>query len=467
MGETPDVGERKRSDLPRTAVVRTAKLAALPIGAAGRATWGLGRRIGGAPAEAVAAELQARTAEQMFRVLGELKGGAMKFGQAMSIFEAVLPEEVAGPYRASLTKLQEAAPPMPAATVHAMLTADLGPDWRDCFASFDDVPAAAASIGQVHRAVWADGRDVAVKIQYPGAGDAIKADLAQVGRLGRTFGSLVPGLDVRPILAELEERLIEELDYRLEAEAQDVFATRYADDPDFVVPAVVQGAERVIVSEWLEGRPLADVIAVGTQEERDAVGLRYVRFLFSGPARVGLLHADPHPGNYRVLPDGRLGVLDFGAAARLPGGLPPSIGRLMRAALDGDTTKMLDGLRDEGFVKPGARIDPDELHAYLAPFLEPAAVDEFAFTREWMREQFRRVNDPRAESYTLALKLNLPPSYLLIHRVWLAGIGVLSQLGTRAPFRGELEAWLPGFTDPDHPLGPAAPADPGAPGPTR
>ena len=433
--------------MPRKAASRTARLASLPLSTAGRTAWGLGKRLGGAPAEAVAAEMQARTAEQVFKVLGELKGGAMKFGQMMSIFEAALPEEVATPYRATLTKLQDSAPPMAAETVHEVLADDLGHDWYELFQSFDDHPAAAASIGQVHRAVWWDGREVAVKVQYPGAGDALRADLAQISRLGRTFGSVIPGIDVKPILDELNERLVEELDYRLEAEAQDAFALGYADDPEFAVPEVVQGAEHVIVSEWMDGRPLSDVIATGTREERDETGLRYVRFLFSGPARVGLLHADPHPGNYRITPDGRLGVLDYGAAARVPGGLSPAIGRLMRTALAGDAEEMLDGLREEGFVKPHVHVDAHELHNYLAPFVEPAAVDDFQFTREWMREQFTRVNDPRADSYALALKLNLPPSYLLIHRVWLAGIGVLCQLDTRAPFRSELERWLPGFAE--------------------
>lgn len=435
------------ADIPRKAASRSAKLAAVPLSTAGRTAWGLGKRLGGAPAEAVAAEMQVRTAEQVFRVLGELKGGAMKFGQMMSIFEAALPEEVATPYRATLTKLQDSAPPMPAETVHDVLADDLGPDWRELFLSFDDHPAAAASIGQVHKAVWFDGREVAVKVQYPGAGDALRADLAQISRMGRVFGSMIPGVDVKPILDELNERLIEELDYRLEAEAQDAFAVAYEDDPEFVVPAVVQGAEHVIVSDWVDGRPLADVIATGTREERDEIGLLYVRFLFSGPARVGLLHADPHPGNYRITSDGRLCVLDYGAAARVPGGLSPAIGRLMRVALEGDAESMLEGLRSEGFVKPHAHVDAAELHDYLAPFIEPAAVETFQFSRAWMREQFTRVNDPKRENFSIAVKLNLPPSYLLIHRVWLAGIGVLCQLDTHARFRDELEAWLPGFAD--------------------
>src|SRR5271154_7348101 len=156
------------NDVPRSPVPRAAKLSRLPIGLAGRTAMGVGKRIGGRSAEIVAQEIQQRTADQIFRVLGELKGGAMKLGQALSIFEAALPPEIAGPYRATLTKLQESAPPLPAATVHRVLELDLGSDWRSEFAEFDDRPAAAASIGQVHRAVWRDGRRGAGKIQYPG-----------------------------------------------------------------------------------------------------------------------------------------------------------------------------------------------------------------------------------------------------------------------------------------------------------
>src|SRR4051794_16203329 len=132
--------------------------------------------------DVINAEVQQRTAEHLFKVLGQLKGGAMKMGQALSVFEAALPEDIAGPYRAALTKLQEAAPPLPAASVHKALAAELGPQWRRKFRELDDNPAAAASIGQVHRAIWKDGREVAVKIQYPGAGPALVADLNQLAR---------------------------------------------------------------------------------------------------------------------------------------------------------------------------------------------------------------------------------------------------------------------------------------------
>ncbi|MHB8341288.1 MAG: ABC1 kinase family protein [Mycobacteriales bacterium] len=435
-------------DIPRRAVVRTAKLATLPLGVAGRATWGLGRRLGGRPAEIVAQELQQRTAEQLFRVLGELKGGAMKFGQALSVFEAALPEDIAGPYRAALTRLQEAAPPMPAATVHRVLAASLGEAWRDLFVAFDDRPAAAASIGQVHQAVWQDGRLVAVKIQYPGAGPALLSDLTQLGRIARLFAVVSPGLDIKPLLAELKTRVSEELDYLLEASSQRAFAGAYRGDPDICVPEVVRAADRVLVTEWIDGLPLSTIIREGTREQRDRAGLLLVRFLYSCPGRVGLLHADPHPGNFRIVPDGRLGVIDYGAVSRLPGGLPEPIGRLARLALEGKAEEVLAGLRAEGFVKPAIEVDAHAVLAYVLPLLAPMDSSEFTFTRAWLRGEAARLADPRSPANTLGRHLNLPPSYLLIHRVTIGAIGVLCQLGATGPFRAEMARWQPGFADP-------------------
>ncbi|MYR56091.1 AarF/ABC1/UbiB kinase family protein [Streptomyces sp. SID625] len=440
------------SDLPRKAVTRTAKLAALPLGFAGRATWGLGKRIVGESAEIVGRELQQRTADQLFKVLGELKGGAMKFGQALSVFESALPEEVAGPYRAALTKLQEAAPPMPTRTVHAVLEERLGADWRALFEEFEDKPAAAASIGQVHRAVWHDGREVAVKVQYPGAGEALLSDLGQLSRFARLLGPLIPGMDIKPLITELRDRVSEELDYGLEAQAQQAHAEEFAQDPDVLVPAVIHQCEQVLVTEWIDGVPLAEVIADGTQEQRDRAGQLLARFLFSGPARTGLLHADPHPGNFRLLPGGpdgeddwRLGVLDFGTVDRLPGGLPEPIGASLRMTLDGEAEAVYDMLRAEGFVKETVDLDPEAVLDYLLPIIEPAQADEFTFTRGWMRSQAARVADIRSPAYQLGKRLNLPPSYLLIHRVTLSTIGVLCQLGATVRLRDELEEWLPGF----------------------
>ena len=432
-------------DLPRRAAARTIKLAGLPLGYAGRTTLGLGKRIGGRPAEIVAAEVQARTAEQLFKVLGELKGGAMKFGQAMSVFEAALPETLAGPYRETLTKLQEAAPPLPASTVHRVLARELGTGWRDRFREFDDVPAAAASIGQVHRAVWSDGSEVAVKVQYPGAGQALLSDLNQIGRMSRMVGMLVPGLEVKPLIAELKARVAEELDYELEADSQTRFADAYDGDPDVLVPRVVERTKQVLVSEWVDGLPLSRVLADGTPEQRDRAGLLLARFLLSGPARAGLLHADPHPGNFRLLDDGRLVVLDYGAVNRLPDGMPAPIGPLLRLAVAGDAEGVFEGLRHEGFVRPGVDLDAPRLLGYLAPILEPARAATFRFSRSWLRSQAVRVGDPRSPAYSTGMQLNLPPEYLLLHRVTAGTIGVLCQLEAEAPWRAELEKWLPGF----------------------
>lgn len=433
------------SELPRRAAIRSIKLATLPLAYAGRTTIGFGKRLGGQSAELVAAELQQRTTEQVFRVLGELKGGAMKFGQALSIFEAALPESLVQPYRATLTRLQEAAPPLPARSVHRVLATSLGDDWRDLFQSFDDHASAAASIGQVHRAIWHDGRHVAVKIQYPGAGDALLSDLGQIARLGRLFGAFMPGLDTGPLIDELRRRVAEELDYALEAEAQERYAIAFASDPDIYVPRVVAHAGLVLVSEWVEGTPLSAVIGQGSQPERDRASLLLMRSLFSGPSRAGLLHADPHPGNFRLLSDGRLGVLDFGAVGRLPDGLPEPIGRMLGLGLSGDAEALLDGLRAEGFVRPSVAVDAFALLDYLMPFVEPILVEEFQFSREWLRGQASRVGDPRSPGYWTGLRLNLPPSYLLIHRVWMGGVGVLCQLGARGRWRAELERWLPGL----------------------
>ncbi|UPK73983.1 AarF/ABC1/UbiB kinase family protein [Nocardioidaceae bacterium SCSIO 66511] len=435
--------------VPRSTAARTARLARLPLGLASRATVGLGRRLSGTPASSVMTDLQQRTAEQIFEVLGDLKGGAMKFGQTLSIFEAAMPEELSGPYRETLAKLQDSAPPMPAATVHRVLADAFGPDWRTRLVELDDDPAAAASIGQVHRGKWHDGTDVAVKVQYPGAGPALESDLRQIGRLSRLFGVITPGLDVKPLVQELKDRVVEELDYDLEAQAQQAFAEAFAGDEAVKVPRVVDHATTVLVSEWMDSKSsLARLIADGSKADRDHYGAAYVRFLFAGPGRTGMLHADPHPGNFRVLDDGRLGVVDYGAVARLPeGGLPAVVGRLLRHAVDDDWDAVRDGLVAEGFIRPETKLDTDTMRAYLAPFVEPAQTPTFTFSRDWLRAQANRVSSPQAQGLGTALKINIPPSYLLIHRVWAGGIGVLSQLGATAPFREILEQSLPGFDD--------------------
>ena len=440
------------TELPRKAFARGARLAALPLGYAGRSALGFGRRLGGQSADVVLTEIQQRTAEQLFRTLGELKGGAMKFGQALSVLESALPEDLVKPYREQLVKLQDSAPPMPTQTVRDQISRSMGPDWRERLVWLDGGQAAAASIGQVHRGRWHDGRDVAVKVQYPGAGEALMSDLRQLARVARSVAPVFPGIDIKPLVEELQARAADELDYELEGEAQAAFAEAFSDDPQVVVPEVVHAGPLVLVSEWMDSPgSLATIIADGTREERDHYGELLARFLFSGPARTGMLHADPHPGNFRPLPNadgspGRLGVLDFGAVARLPDRhLPASMGRLMRVAAQDDPEALVEALRSEGFIKPGIQVDPQLVFDYLSPFVDPTRVERFRFSREWMRTQFERVNDPRQPEFAVATRLNLPTSYLLIHRTWLGGIGLLSLLETEAPFRAILTEHLPGF----------------------
>jgi predicted unusual protein kinase regulating ubiquinone biosynthesis (AarF/ABC1/UbiB family) len=439
------------TDIPKWAISRSVKLASLPMGVAGRTALGVGKRIGGRPAEIVATEIQQRTAEQLFKVLGELKGGAMKFGQALSVFEAALPEDVAGPYRAALTKLQDAAPPMPASTVHKVLVGGLGADWQEKFSEWNDKPAAAASIGQVHKATWNDGRTVAVKLQYPGAGPALLSDLNQLARFARLFSVLNPGLDVKPLIKELKARVAEELDYGQEAASQAAFAAAYDGDPDIVVPKVVEHAGNVLITEWVDGTPLSVIIREGSVEQRNRAGLLFARFLLSGPERCGLLHADPHPGNFRLTADDKLAVLDYGAVNRLPDGWPPAIGPLGRLVLEGRAQEVLDGLRAEGFVPDGLKVDAQQVLDYVAPMLEPITAPSFHFTRPWLRREAARVADPRSPASQLGRKLNLPPTYLLMHRVSAGIIGVLCQLDADIPYGTEVRRWLPGLAEPAPP----------------
>src|SRR5208283_4984924 len=312
---------------------------------------------------------------------------------------------------------------------------------------------------QVHRGVWHDGRQVAVKIQYPGVGRALISDFNQLSRFARLFSALMPGLDAKALLAGLRDRVAEELDYRLEAASQEAFAIAYAGDPDVCVPHVVAVTGHVLVSEWMDGIPLARIIVGGTTAERNRAGTMIIRFLFSGPARVSLLHADPHPGNFRLLADGRLGVLDFGAVDRLPDGFPPIFGRVLRLMHeDGDLEEVEDELRSHGFLREGVSIDLAALRAFLAPLAEPSKAESFKFSREWLRTEAMRVLNTRSSS--VLRRLNLPPSYVLIHRVLAAGLGVLCQLECEGPFRAEVLKWLPGYTDPAKPASPPASAQP-------
>ncbi|SDM41315.1 Predicted unusual protein kinase regulating ubiquinone biosynthesis, AarF/ABC1/UbiB family [Geodermatophilus siccatus] len=429
---------------PRGRLARTARLAALPAAYAGRTALGLGKRIGGRPAEVVAAQVQQRTAEQLFAVLGQLKGGAMKVGQAMSAMEAALPEQLVGPYRDALVRLQEAAPAMPADLVHRQLEQSFGTRWRRLFRDLDDRPVAAASVGQVHRATWSDGSPVAVKVQYPGAGEALVADLGVLQTLTPVLQAAAPGLDARQLLAELRDRLVDEVDYVREAEAQTAFADAYRDDPDLAVPDVLAVAGQVLVTRWVDGTPLSRVIAGGARDDRDHAGRLLVRLLASAPVRARRLHGDPHPGNFRLLPDGRLAVLDFGATEALPHGWPARLGPMLAAGRDGDAAALHRMAASAGLLRAD-QVPPQALLALLDPYLQPLRSSTHRFTRAWLQEQTRLASDPFSAAARTQRRLTVPPRHLLLQRVAAGLAGVLCSLDATVAVDAELRRWLPGY----------------------
>src|SRR5271157_5471785 len=373
------------ADIKRRSAARNAKLATLPVGIAGRAALGFGKRLTGKSKDAVQAELMEKAANQLFTVLGELKGGAMKVGQALSVMEAAIPEQYGEPYREALTKLQKDAPPLPAAKVHRVLDQQLGTRWRQRFSSFDDTPVASASIGQVHKAVWSDGREVAVKIQYPGADEALRADLKTMQRMVGVVKQLAPGADVQGVVDELIERTEMELDYRLEADNQRTFAKGYQGHPRFVVPHIVASAPKVVIQEWIDGVPLSNIIREGTQEERDLMGYRLLELTYGAPRRVGILHGDAHPGNFMLLPDGRMGVIDFGAVAPMPEGYPIELGMIIRLSREKNYDLLLPTMEKAGFIQQGKQVSVREIDEMLRQYVEPIEVDVFHYTRKWLQ----------------------------------------------------------------------------------
>jgi predicted unusual protein kinase regulating ubiquinone biosynthesis (AarF/ABC1/UbiB family) len=420
------------------------KLLALPLTFTGRAAAAWGRRLAGADGELVTAATVQRNADQLFRVLGQLRGGAMKVGQALSVYDSMIPTEIAEPYRAALRRLQTSGPPMPTRDVHRMLDEQLGSRWRRRFRDFDDTPAAAASIGQVHRAVWADGRPVAVKIQYPGADLALDADLRTVARFSRLLALVVPGLNAGDLGHELRERMLEELDYRAEADRQRAFAAAFAGHETLVVPAVVASAPKVLVSEWLDGVALGALAErapadAGDQARRDKHAHTIIETMLSSPTRVGLLHADPHPGNFMALADGRLGMIDYGAVAALPGGIPPVLARILRHIADAEPAAMMHLLRTEGFVV--GDVTAEDVLRQLGALGDPLRVEEFHFHRAWMDEANSRT------SWQTGRALALPSRYLLVFRVLSGWMNILAQLDCTVPVRGLARRWLPAFTE--------------------
>ncbi|RMI35788.1 AarF/ABC1/UbiB kinase family protein [Nocardia stercoris] len=442
------------SDIVRRRSSRNAKLAKIPLGIAGRAAVGFGRKLVGGDRTEINAELNEKAAAQLFAVLGELKGGAMKFGQALSVMEAAVPDKMGVHYREALTKLQAQAPPMPAATVHRVLAQQLGTGWRDRFQDFDDTPAASASIGQVHRATWSDGRAVAVKVQYPGADEALRADLKTLRRMGGTIASLLQASDVKPLLDEISERMEEELDYRIEADHQRAFAAGFAGHPRFLIPKVVASAPKVVVTEWLpDATPLSAIIAdgladpEGTAQLRNRVAALLTEFHFTAPHTVGLLHGDPHPGNFMLMPDGRLAVIDYGLCGPMPDGIPAVLGQMVALLEDDRYEELTALLHEDGWVLPGKTVTAEEVEAFLRPFLDPIRSDTFHVSRRWMQRVAGRATDINSPEIRTSWSLKLPAEHTMAVRVLMGSLGIAAQLDAEVPFMRLIREWVAGYNE--------------------
>ena len=435
------------SDIKRGGAARNAKLAGLGAGMAGRAALGIGKRLTGKSRDEVNAELMDKAAQQLFTVLGELKGGAMKVGQALSVMEAAIPEQYGKPYREALTKLQREAPPLPAPKVHRVLDGQLGTKWRERFSSFEDTPVASASIGQVHKAVWSDGRPVAVKIQYPGADEALRADLKTMQRLVGVLKQLAPGADVQGVVDELFERTEMELDYRLEADNQRAFAKAYAGHPHFVVPHIVASAPKVVIQEWIEGIPMSVIIREGTQEQRDLMGTRLFELTHDAPRRLEMMHGDAHPGNFMLMPDDKMGVIDFGAVAPLPGGLPVELGLMLRYALHKDYEHLLPTMEQGGFIQKGEQVSVREIDEMLRQYVEPVEVEVFHYNRKWLQRMTALNMDKAAGQIKAARQMDIPVKLAIPMRVIASIVAISCQLDAHVPVRSIAAELVPGFAE--------------------
>ena len=435
---------------------RTLELARL----GGRAGVGLASaRVRGALADdarraELRAEFELRTAAEVVASLGNMKGALMKLGQMASYLDQGLPE----PVRDALAQLQSDAPPMAAELAEQAIADELGGRPREVFARWDPTPVAAASIGQVHRALTHDGREVAVKVQYPGVDDAIRADLETSDMLFGAMGLLFPGLDPGPLVAELRERLVEELDYHNEATNQRRFASAFAGHPTIHVPAVVDelSTARVLTTEWAEGTDFRTVVDQWSQAERDLAAETIYRYAFGGIYDLGIFNGDPHPGNYRFRPGGHVSFLDYGLCKVFVPDEVSRFERLIQAMCITPDRDLFQQLSTEmGFVNEGAQVSPDLLLEYFSHFYELVLRDEVVtVTPEYASESVRRFFDLSGPYADVIRSVNLPPSLVVIQRINLGLFAVLAELGATANWRRIAEEIWP-FADgaPSTPMG--------------
>ena len=398
-----------------------------------------------------------RSAEQVAERLGDMKGALMKVGQMASYLDDGLPE----PVRQALAALQADAPPMSAELAAEVVERELGRPPEQVFLEWDPEPIAAASIGQVHRAVALDPTTqrelaVAVKVQYPGVAEAIEADLANTDLLGTLLRQGFGGLDPTEMVAEIKERVSEELDYRREADHQSEFAAFYRDHPFIHVPAVVPALStgKVLTSELVVGTPWRDVLS-WDQHQRDLAGEGIFRFVFRSLYRMHAFNGDPHPGNYLFHGDGRITFLDFGLVRHFSDAeIKVFASMVQAAAVDHDATQFRRVVEDAGLLRPEAPVATDEAGAYFSHFYQPVATDRtMTWTPEYASSIVRHTFD---RSSPIAQYATVPRAFVFIQRINLGLYALLGDLRATGNYRRMAEELWP-FANgaPSTPLGEA------------
>ena len=380
-------------------------------------------------------ELQLRTAADVARTLGEMKGALMKIGQMVSYLDQGLPE----PLRAALSQLQTDAPPMSAELARQVVIEELGRPPEELFEQWDPMPIASASIGQVHRAITHEGVAVAVKVQYPGVAEAVRADLGNAELLFGALGLVFPGLDPAPISAELRARITEELDYGIEADNQRLFAEYFADHPFIHVPAVLPAysTRRVLTSELAAGATFREVLG-WSQEERNLIGETLFRFVFGSLYRLHAFNGDPHPGNYLFAPGGRITFLDFGLVRRFG---PPEVSTFQRMVsemvINRDPDAFRAAVEDAGLLARGAPVSTEQVSEYFSHFYSFVNHSgRFAWTSDYADSTVRQTFDT---SSPVTRHTTVPASFVLIQRINLGLYALLGQLAAVANWRAIAE----------------------------
>jgi predicted unusual protein kinase regulating ubiquinone biosynthesis (AarF/ABC1/UbiB family) len=384
-------------------------------------------------------DLAMQTADDVTATLGTMKGVMVKLGQMASYVD----EGLAPSVRRTLSRLQDSVPPMSPELAAGVIEAELGLPPEKLFARWDPEPIAAASIGQVHRAITKDGLAVAVKVQYPGIAEMMTADLANVSLLRRMLRVTAPSQDVDGLIAELRERVLEELDYRREAANQQRLHEYFAGHPTISVPAIVAGlsAQRVVTSELVTGARFADVVG-WSQHERDLAGETLYRFVFRSLYEVHAFNGDPHPGNYIFHGDGKITFLDFGMVKHFSDAdLLPLMQMARNLCVDSDPAEFRASLEKAGFLVPGAPLSDDEITDHLAVFYqlirEPRTV---TVTGEYASAVVRRFFDVRSP---VAQYARIPRSYVVLQRINLGLFALLGEMKSTANWRAIAEEIWP------------------------